>query len=472
MNVTLKRSPLLFLAIITATTIAPAATPTPTPNYEDHIKPLFRDHCLKCHNADKKKGSIDLSTYDAVIASEVVEAGRPASSILYQSIIHSDEAEAMPPKSSKLAAAKLDLIRDWIRAGLIPGKGGKSKLRSITALSAPSTAQGPGPMPENLSPVASKSAQRRAIPHALTASPNAPLFAVSGLEQIHLYGRSGRSPDTPVTPLGTLPFPSSTIHDLKFSRDGSLLLAAGGRGAHSGSVSLYDVKTGKRVAEFGDETDSVLAADISSDRRFVAIGGPNKIVKIFDAQTGELKHRIEKHTDWVTAVSFSPDGKLVATGDRAGGIHVWEAEPGAIVFSLTEHKVRITSLDWRSDGKLLASAAEDGAVILWDTNDGWPARNLAAHVTKQSPSRYSRYTGVLNAAFDTAGRVVTVGRDRSIRVWDGDGLRVSELKTDVLPVNATFMSDGQRVAIGLFNGGLQVWDTKDGSVQQIGATSN
>ena len=35
--------------------------------YQDQILPIFRNKCLKCHNADKMKADLDLSTYDAAI---------------------------------------------------------------------------------------------------------------------------------------------------------------------------------------------------------------------------------------------------------------------------------------------------------------------------------------------------------------------------------------------------------------------
>ena len=31
--------------------------------YDDHIFPIFESKCLNCHNPDKKKGDLDLSTY-------------------------------------------------------------------------------------------------------------------------------------------------------------------------------------------------------------------------------------------------------------------------------------------------------------------------------------------------------------------------------------------------------------------------
>ena len=46
--------------------------------------------------------------------------------------------------------------------------------------------------------------------------------------------------------MGILPFPEGVPYVLKFSRNGSLLLAGGGRGAYQGKVVVFDVKTGER----------------------------------------------------------------------------------------------------------------------------------------------------------------------------------------------------------------------------------
>lgn len=287
-----------------------------------------------------------------------------------------------------------------------------------------------------------------------------------GLDDVRIYKRAlspkevaaiHKNATTSLGHIGTLPFPEGDIHDLRFSRNGDLLIAAGGIGAESGKAVVYDVKTGRRIATLGDEYDIVLSADISADHKYVAIGTPAKLVKIFSTRTGELVHRIKKHTDWVTVVRFSPDGKQLATADRNGGIHVWETESAGIVYTLDEHKEKVTALSWRSDGKLLASAAEDGKFVLWDMKDGWATRAITAHAGKAS-TRYSRRTGILDIAFATDGRILTIGRDRNVRLWKPDGSRTSEVaEHSSLPLRAQFLSSGQLIATGAFDGQLRTF---------------
>ena len=36
--------------------------------YADQISPIFRNACTNCHNPDKKKAGLDLTTYQATLA--------------------------------------------------------------------------------------------------------------------------------------------------------------------------------------------------------------------------------------------------------------------------------------------------------------------------------------------------------------------------------------------------------------------
>ena len=441
------------------------------PNFEDDVLPIFKQHCNGCHNPDKRKADLDLTTYAGVVkgssGGEVVKAGVPDTSWLFESITHADDVEPMPPKKPKIEAAQIEMIHKWIAGGLLEAEGGKSKLRRVSFdLAAGSMERPENPaMPMNLPEL--PLAKTRVAPPvlALASSPWTNLIAASGHRQVLLFGK--REDAGPWSALGILPFPEGDVHDLRFSRNGDLLLAAGGRGAHSGKVAVFDVRTGERKATIADEQDIVLSADISADHRFVAIGTPGKKVKIFSAGNGQLLHTIGKHTDWVTEVRFSPDGKMLATGDRNGGIHVWESENAAIVYTLDEHKVCITGLSWRADGQLLASAAEDGKFVLWDMKDGWPTRTASPHSVKQEPSRYTRHTGILDIRFARDGRFLTVGRDRSLRWWQTDGTAlgtIPDLKS--LPTQATCSSEGRFFFSGDMAGNLHVWDPGSKSMLQ------
>lgn len=447
-----------------------ATTHAAPPNFEEQVRPIFKEHCTNCHNPDKKKADLDLtSTQGVQIGSsggEVVKAGLPDTSVLYMVMNHHEDFDAMPPKKPKVPKAQLKIVRDWIAGGLIESADGKSQLREMSFdVSTGSSARPESPYyPKDLPQITSPKTHAAAPIIAMAASPSAEVIATSGHEEVHLFGRA--TPESEYERIGTLPFPEGSIYDLRFSRNGQLLVAAGGRGGFSGQAVIFDLETGKRQAVIGDEQDIVLSADISADHGLVAIGTPAKRVKIFSTKDGKLLHNIEKHTDWVTAVRFSPDGKLIASGDRNGGIHVWEADNAGIVYTLDEHKVKVTSLAWRSDSKLLASAGEDGKFVLWDVTDGWPTRSVQAHDEK-SESRYSRRTGILDIAYSPQGNITTIGRDRAIRLWKTDGAKDKDSEiSGALPTQIAILSDGTSAVVGNLSGDLRIWDLDSLTVRQ------
>jgi PHP family Zn ribbon phosphoesterase len=93
--------------------------------------------------------------------------------------------------------------------------------------------EGPPPMPKALPTVSVAKTTRPHPVTALAASPWAPLVAVAGHERILLHRT-----DT-LEKVGDLAFPERIPYVLKFSRNGKLLLAAGGRGASDGKVVLF-----------------------------------------------------------------------------------------------------------------------------------------------------------------------------------------------------------------------------------------
>lgn len=457
---------LLFTGLAFAQKADPK-TPTKVVTYKDHVAPILRTHCLNCHNPDKSRADLNVATYQTLMtggsSGEAISPGSPDKSRLYRMVAHMEEPH-MPPKQPRIPDADLAVLRTWIENGapetaVSAAKTAARKLDIDPVALSTTRPEGPPPMPAKLLTTELPKTARAHPVTAMAASPWAPLLAVAGHERVLLYHTET------LKLLGTLPFPERVPYVLKFSRNGKWLLAAGGRGAHSGRVVLWDVTTGQRLTEIGDESDIVLAADISPNHKFVALSGPSKIVKIYDTATGELRHRIKRHTDWVTALEFSPDGTLLASGDRNGGAFVWEAETGGIVFTLGDHKEAITGLSWRADSQMLATSSEDGRVILWFAEDGFPTRSINAHadgtVSRAVTAPRTKLPGVLSVAFARNGYLVTCGRDNTARVWKPDGTQLLRLEgfTDI-PSKVVFSHDGDRVFAGDFTGKVRVWSMK------------
>ena len=316
---------LIFASLFFVTCAASAAEPVIT--YDEQIKPIFREHCMKCHGDDTQKAGFNFSTYEAVLkggtGGKAVVAGRASASLVFQAITAEDDAARMPPNKPPIPAAQIELIRAWIQSGLRENAGGKSLTgeRDIGFKPAAAKLDGPPPMPENW-PAFTAPPTKRPLPIvAMASSPVAPVLAVAGYAQVRLVDLNTQQP------LGTLPFPEGQPNVIRFSQDGRVLMVAGGKPVQSGSVVLYDVKSGKRLTSVGDEVDAVQAADLSPDQKLVALGGSGKVVKVYGTEDGKLRYKLTKHTDWITAVAFSPDGEQLASASSDKTVRIWDIRP-------------------------------------------------------------------------------------------------------------------------------------------------
>jgi mono/diheme cytochrome c family protein/predicted nucleic acid-binding Zn-ribbon protein len=422
--------------------------------YVDHVQPIFRQHCFACHGPDQKKNDLALNTYSAAMAGgasgDAVIAGDISSSYLWLLVNHEMEP-SMPPGGAKLPQAELDLIKAWIEGGLlekgdsVAQKPKKSAVATFTP-TADNKPEGEPAMPQGVLKEPVIHTPNRGAPTALATSPWAPLAAIGSAYQISLYNT-----DTGEL-LGVLPFVEGSPYVLRFSRDGSILMAGGGKSAALGIVALFDVKTGRRLTTIGDELDAVIAADIRADHGLVALGGPRKTVRVYKVADGSLAYEITKHTDWVTALEFSPDGKLLATADRSAGLFVWDAETGRERGDLRGHTEAIGSMSWRGDSAVLASTSEDDTVRLWKVADSTQIKSWSAHVPGSNSVHFAR-----------DGQLVTSGRDAAVKTWKPDGAAIREVgKLEDLALAARFTHDGKRVAAADWRGNVRVFDAEKG----------
>ena len=424
-------------------------------NFDQHVMPLIQDKCLVCHNGDKAKGGLDMSTFTGLMeggaSGVVIRPGDADKSRMYTMTAHK-EAPYMPPKSPMIAIESVNLLRDWINGGALQNAGSKVapvkpkvdvSLKSVTR----GKPEGPPPMPPatlNRATLVSTPKANSVI--ALAAAPWSPLIAVGGQKQVLLYHSET------LELLGILPFTHGTPTVLKFSRNGSLLMVGGGRGGKSGKVVVFDIRSGESIIEVGNETDAVLAADISADQSKIALGGPSKLIRIYSTKDGSLVREVKKHTDWIYAIEFSPDAVLLATADRSGGLFVWEAETGREFYSLRGHTAGITDVAWRDDSNVLASASEDTTIRLWEMENGTQTKSWAGHVG-----------GSLSVRWSHDNRLVTTGRDRISKLWDANGAMQKQFEPHPdLALRAAISHDNLRVMSGDWTGQTKVFMVADG----------
>jgi mono/diheme cytochrome c family protein len=102
-----------------AATEAEAAAPVDLANvnYQDHVLPIFEQHCAECHGAEDPEEGLELTRYRTALVGSmngpVIEPGDPDNSYLVELIVKGE----MPKRGDPLSPEQIDIITAWIEAG-------------------------------------------------------------------------------------------------------------------------------------------------------------------------------------------------------------------------------------------------------------------------------------------------------------------------------------------------------------------
>ncbi len=151
----------------------------------------------------------------------------------------------------------------------------------------------------------------------------------------HLLGSAGgrrtASPSA-FSSLAFVPPPPGTLSSVTFSPDGKTLSAGATGGSKApqanGMTYLWDVKSGTQIATFSPGGG---AEAFSRDGTVLAAaGGPgNGSTFLWDVRTRRRITTLSDHHDSsVTGVAFSANGRMLATDDTNGSAYVWTLPRG------------------------------------------------------------------------------------------------------------------------------------------------
>lgn len=441
-----------FLAVAVA---APLVRAQEKITYDEHVLPIFQQACLNCHNPDKTKGGLDLSSFPATMkgssGGKIVEPGDAASTLI--GVVQQTAEPKMPPEGEKLSNDQIAILKRWIKGGLLENssssarKPSKPKFAATLQTDPAAKPDGPPPMPAHVLLEPPVVTPRAAAIHAIATSPWAPLLAITGQRQVLLHHTET------LELVGILPYPEGDPVSLAFTPDARYLIVGGGVPGKSGLTVTFDVTNGSRLLSAGKEFDAVLAADIRPGFDIVATGGPSRLLKLWNTESGEMTHSIKKHTDWITALDLSPDGVLLASGDRNGGVYVWESDTGNEFHTLRAHQAGISAAVFRADSNILATSSEDGTVRFWEMNGGSEVKKIDAH-----PG------GVTAFSFSRDGSSLSAGRDMKVKFWKPDFNHARDIVQNLptLPTAVALDAEAKFAFVGDAAGNVLAFHTADG----------
>jgi hypothetical protein len=418
----------------------PAARGVPHAVAFQQVQAILRDNCEHCHNEDKAKGGLLMTSYEAILAGgehgSAVIPGESKSSRLMQ-MVQGTATPRMPYKEDPLSRSDIELIRAWIDEGAPPPR----------ATDAAPSSEPPAPAIKPTVPVAGAVA-------AIAFDPATRRMAVGGYKVAHLMSLADRTWAAALTGHADL------VRALAFSPDGRRLAVAGGPSGRFGEIKIWDVQAAPPalVSTIQGHTDTILAVAFSPDGGTIASAGYDKLVKLWDASTGKLIRTLKEHSDAVYAVSFMPGGRQLvsAAGDRT--LKIWDVATGSRLFTMTDALDALYAVAVHPSGSQISAAGADRMIRTWSWNAD-PSAPGAATGTLVA-STFSHADAVLRLAYSRDGRtLVSAGADRAIKIWDARTLRETQ-RLEAQPdwiMGLALSADGRWLAAGRYDGTLGLY---------------
>src|SRR6516165_11495191 len=101
---------------------APGQAPKSPVSFINDVAPILKENCFACHDAKKRKGKFDMTTYEGFRKGgdhdDPVAPGKPDESYLLD-VLKATDASRMPPKDSgeALPPTKIAVVEQWIKEG-------------------------------------------------------------------------------------------------------------------------------------------------------------------------------------------------------------------------------------------------------------------------------------------------------------------------------------------------------------------
>jgi WD40 repeat protein/serine/threonine protein kinase len=262
---------------------------------------------------------------------------------------------------------------------------------------------------------------------------------------------------------------AASIHGLVFRSDGSRLVTCSG----DGTARVWPVTgSGPGKYQLDAGADKFIGASFSRDGRLV-VGDRSGAVGVWNSERGPpaLVMLLAPRGRSQTCFAATSDGRHFAFGQPDGVAEIWTVPAGAaggrptLFAALRAHAGPVQQLVFSADGKRLASRADDGSVRVWELETiqrptHLPGRGPKPLFELPGAGRLSSFSGI---HFSPDGTLLVKDNLYRVRGWDVGRDREMPVVTGADSVGGiAFSADGARMATGLPNGRVSVWELRTG----------
>lgn len=264
-----------------------------------------------------------------------------------------------------------------------------------------------------------------------------------------------------LTPSYVIRAHETRVTALTCTLDGRFIATAGANDPTNESkaktVRIWDgSRPGEPIAELSHPVE-VRALAFSPSGNEVATGAVDGVISLWEVPSGKFIAEWRAHPARITCIIHSPDGSRIFSGAYDATVNVWNRQPLYRIGEFRGHALPVDAIAVSPDGGCIASGSSDETVRGWDTHaairGARPVNNGLLHCVCFSPD----------------GARIAGGDDRLVHVWDTEtGQELSAWHGHAGAVNSVaFSPDGERIASGSADQTIRVWHSRSGDVLAV-----
>jgi WD40 repeat protein len=261
----------------------------------------------------------------------------------------------------------------------------------------------------------------------------------------------------PLVPVRELVQQDPVVNALLLGNDSmTAIIGAGDAGAR-----LVNARTGDAIRLLEGQDGAVTSVTLSASQDLAAAGTANGSVQLWNSEDGSAVATLRGHVGPITGVRLGKEPGQVFTAGDDGTIRLWQVAPEPEVYE--DRMGELSAIAYSADGTLVAIAMpirEQAGILIRELASGKVLHELLGH---QAP--------VISIAFNwDASRLVSGSSDKTLRVWDLEDTKFSELASfeHPGPVTAVCFDRNAEHAFGASSdNGIHQWNIADGSEVRV-----
>ncbi|KAG7200923.1 hypothetical protein KM043_003284 [Ampulex compressa] len=189
-------------------------------------------------------------------------------------------------------------------------------------------------------------------------------------------------------------------------------------------VYIWDLRLGEKAQVLSGDKVNVTHLVASPNKRHIAVGYADGVVKTFDLRSGENISVFVGHRSAITTLQYDALGHRLASGSKDTDIIIWDVVAEIGICRLTGHKRMITKLVFMKEHNIIISASEDTYVKFWDL--------VTEHNFKTLVGNRSQVWSL--ALIKDDQYLITGCNDNELRVWKLTFVEAGSITIDGSPV--------------------------------------